>query len=536
MRVAVVSTLDARGGAPLMALRLHRALLAEGVRSTYVVRYRTVPDEPIEHLAGAGSSEEQGTDALGALDALTRARPVLRRLLREEVEANRSERTNTFFSLPTEGFDLAGFAPIAAADVVNLHWVAEFATPETVARLLAVKPVVWTLHDQNPLTGGCHYDAGCEGWLADCAPCPQLACDRGLPAETLARKRALWTTSLTQRLAFVSPSRWLAECARRSPLLGGARVATIHNSLDLHAYAPPAKGKAAAKAALGLPPEAVVFCCGSSLSDERRKGLPELAAALAHFLDSRTRLKDAPAVRLLTFGPPSPLLQTEALAALPRTDLGALHGDAALAAAYAAADLFVLPSLEDNLPNTMVEAMACGVPVLAFAAGGMADFIEDGATGRLVPAGDAHALGEALVDLGAAPERLEAMGRRARSHVERHCDPAVQTQTYLELFEAMHRVASAAPAAAPAAAPSAAESPAFLGPSCTPRLFEAYQRAAHAELTERDAELTRLHQAAVERDALREELAGVRASIPYRLGRALTSPARLLRDRLRSGS
>jgi glycosyltransferase involved in cell wall biosynthesis len=308
--------------------------------------------------------------------------------------------------------------------------VAFYQSPVTLRRLFALgKPVVWTLHDMWPFTGGCHYSASCEKYKTDCARCPQLADDPfDLPAAVLRDKVELFRGA---NLTIVTPSRWLAACARESRLFKGVRVEVIPNALETELYQPLPKQEA--KKALGIPTDAVTLLFGAENAEERRKGFQELVAAIGHCRESEAfrRLAAQGKIRVICFGRADAALSS---LGLPTVTLGYLTSDAEIARAYAAADLFVLPSLEDNLPNTMLEAMSCATPVVAFDVGGMPDMVTDGKTGRLVPAGDVRALGEAIASLVANPELRAAMGQNCRALMTGRYDLKHQARSYLELY------------------------------------------------------------------------------------------------------
>ncbi len=156
---------------------------------------------------------------------------------------NRTELSNTFFSLSYPGWDISRLPLAQAADVINLHWVADFQSPPTLKRLFEVgKPVVWTLHDQWAFTGGCHYSAGCEGYRSSCTGCPQLREDPyDLPAAILGDKLDAFRNA---KLTIVTPSHWMAECARSSRAFRDVPVRVIPNGLETDIFQPASKARA----------------------------------------------------------------------------------------------------------------------------------------------------------------------------------------------------------------------------------------------------------------------------------------------------
>ncbi|MBW1792396.1 MAG: glycosyltransferase [Deltaproteobacteria bacterium] len=347
------------------------------------------------------------------------------------INSHRADISNTLFSLPYPGYDLSALPMVQAADIINLHWVAWYQSPLTLRKLFATgKPVVWTLHDQWAFTGGCHYSAGCEEYCHGCADCPQLADDPfGLPAAVLKDKLRFFEDA---NLTIVTPSRWMADCARQSRLFKDLRVEVIPNSLETDVFSP--QPKLEAKESIGIAAETITILFGGEDSSERRKGFRELKAVIKYCLkDARFQnLVKNDRIKMICFGRLSDEL--EALG-IPVVQLGYLDSDEKISAAYSSADIFILPSLEDNLPNTMLEAMSCGTPVVAFDVGGMPDGIINGVTGQLVPMGDVKEMGKAILSLMFNTEQREWMGKECRKKVEEQYRIDIQAQRYLELYQ-----------------------------------------------------------------------------------------------------
>lgn len=259
------------------------------------------------------------------------------------------------------------------ARIVHLHWLASSLLRIEDLSGLRV-PVVWTLHDTWAFTGGCHYTGECGGFRAKCGRCPQLGSesDNDLSSAIWHRKQSAYANL---NLTVVAPSHWLAEVARQSSLLAGCRIEVIPNGLDTDVYRP--LDKAAAKAFLGVDPKHPVLLFGAQWLTDRRKGGDLLAAALAQIEFPCT---------LLTFG--EGLLSIDSNPTLTVRALGSLSDDVALALMYSAADVFLCPSREDNLPNTVAEAMACGTPCVAFDVNGLPDMITHQVNGWLAKAFD----------------------------------------------------------------------------------------------------------------------------------------------------
>lgn len=390
MNIALVSSYELEGGAARAAQRLFEALRGAGHDATMQVLYRSSADPHVRGAAGttarlAARMRWRADQAPGALLGLQRGD----------------------FSLNWLSAGLAQRLRGLAADVVHLHWVnAGFVSLGEIASLPG--PVVWTAHDMWPFTGGCHYDAGCGRFESEgCSPCPMQK--RGLalalPRQRLTAKvRASGSTSLR----FICPSRWMASVAQRSPVARGRAVQVIPNAIDTTRFKP--IDPSAARQLFGLPPDRAVLLFGAVNAEaDARKGYAQLDAALR--LLQQRGLHEG--LLLCVFG--SVTRGDGTLHGIPVRHVGHLHDDESLVALYSAADLFVAPSLQDNLPNTVLEANACGLPSMAFDVGGMADLVEHGVSGWLAAARDAAALADGIAHALKHPSWRQSAGLAARA-------------------------------------------------------------------------------------------------------------------------
>lgn len=393
MNIAVFSTDAVQGGAARAMRRLVAGLRQRGHRVDVFC------------LASGGDL----VDAIGVHPvADATARTAAWFLSGPYVGNRRTPVSNTYFSAQAVGCALAEIPELTGYDILNVHWVAEFLSAGGLAALARIgPPVVFTLHDMAPFTGGCHYAAGCEGFAAACRPCPQL---RGDPLRLTARVIASKREGLNHpNVAAVSPSHWLAEEARRSGVFARERVHVLPNAVEADVFTP--TDRLAARAAFGLRPEDRVLLCGAHHAGEKRKGFDFLVPILRAVCEDPRgdRLRDDGRLVLTSFGSAAPEL---ALPGVTLHDLGYIADDRRLALAYAAADVVVVPSREDNLPNIMLESLACGTPVAAFAIGGIPDVVIDGVNGRLAPPFDTTALARGIVDLVTEPGEWRGAARR----------------------------------------------------------------------------------------------------------------------------
>jgi glycosyltransferase involved in cell wall biosynthesis len=302
--------------------------------------------------------------------------------------------------------------------LAHLHWVGHgLLRVEEIGRLRC--PIVWTLHDTWAFTGGCHYTSDCVGFKKECGHCPQLGSsdDEDL-SRMLMRRKAKAFRDLN--LTIVTPSQWLAKLAERSSLFAGRRIEVIPNGLDTNAFAP--VSRTAARAYLRLPDELPVILFGAHWLLDPRKGSDLLCEALSILAKKCT---------LLTFGEGQ--LQLSSSHNVRSIPLGNLTDAASLALAYSAADVFVCPSREDNLPNTVAEALACGTPCVAFDVNGLPDMITHKVNGWLASPFDPSALADGILWILSHPNP-DQLSRAARAKAVAEYSLDVMSSRYGALY------------------------------------------------------------------------------------------------------
>jgi glycosyltransferase involved in cell wall biosynthesis len=313
-------------------------------------------------------------------------------------------------------------------DVINVHNIHDADLPATLPMELSRRtPVVWTLHDMWAFTATCVYSYDCTGYVTGCTTaCPQSGKAPAMPAAKVPfafdeRRQAL---RLAGQIAFATPSRWLAVQAQLG-MLHDHNVTAIPNSLDLDVFRP--IDRAAARASLGIPDDApVLLSAAMSLRDER-KG--------AKYLLDAMKLLPQEKVTWVTLGSgDAPTLP----ARVRHHVIGPARDERLLAQVYSAADVHVLPTLADNLPNVLLEAAACGTPSVAFHTGGVPEVVVNDLTGWTTPVGDSAALARAIehaIDMG---QRDETNVRQScRAYAESRYGGRTQAFSYLKLFHSL---------------------------------------------------------------------------------------------------
>jgi glycosyltransferase involved in cell wall biosynthesis len=308
-----------------------------------------------------------------------------------------------------------------APDLVQLHWIcAGFMQLETLASLPG--PLVWRLADMWPLAGAEHYVGRDvryrEGYTKELRP----EGERGPDLNRWVWNRKLKTFARIKDLTIVAPSRWLARCAQQSVLLRDRRVEVIPTGQDTSIYRP--MPRAVARSVLGLPLAAKFVMTASMGLGEKRKGVALLLKALESLRGRNYQL-------LLLGDPPATLPQLP----VPARWIGRLNDDVSLALAYSAANVFVAPSTEENLANTVIEAMACGVPCVAFNVGGMPDIIRPDQNGYLAEPFDTDELACGIVAILESAEAYERFSQEARQTVVAEFSAELQARKFAALYE-----------------------------------------------------------------------------------------------------
>lgn len=366
MKVVHLNTSDT-GGAAMAAINLHLALLEQGVGSHLLTLNRTRTDLPGH--AAVDPFLLRGTPIRDRLLYKARRALELSGLVddRSNTPFNRNLRTDPggleIFTLPYSWFDVLQHPLVQQADLVHLHWVGYGMIDHRRFFGRCTKPIVWTMHDMNPFTAGSHHTDGDLGFREGPDRSPQLR-QPHMAARYWNYKHAAVAPLPPARLKLVAPSQWLAAHAESSAMFRGRRVAVIPNGFDTAVFRQ--QDRSAAREALGLPRNDAVILFNAQDVDNPRKGMPLLLEAL-----QGNGLGHA---RLLCIGSPGKLARTDRSIHFT----GQLNDTSTIARCYAAADLFVLPSLAENLPNTVAEAHLCGIPVVAFRVGGIPEQVHAG--------------------------------------------------------------------------------------------------------------------------------------------------------------
>lgn len=422
MNILHFSATDTRGGAAKAAYHLHVSLRAAGHTSRMIVREKQTNDPDVRRAA-------------------VTIKPTFLQLLKQRLLMLRENLPAASYTFNFDAiFDLDPRPFFSyqqgTVDVIYLHWITGLLTVEIIANLYAHYrcPIIWILMDQEPVTGGCHYSFGCDGFTRQCGNCPQLKNLRG-PKD---RTRVVWLRKQKHLsnipLTFVAPTTWVAARVKESSLFRNHRVEVIPLAIDHTVFRP--FDQQIARDLLHLPQDKKVIFFGASSLADRRKGIKFLLEAFQQLSSAvaRDRPDLAEKILLLIVG----RLDVDFRDSLPfpSQHVRYFHDDVTLALAYQAADVFVCPSIEDAGPMMIPQAMLCGTPVAAFNSGGAPDLIETMKTGYLATYKDTSDLANGIYCLLTA-DNLAAIRQAAHEAALAKHAPAVVAVQHSKLYSSL---------------------------------------------------------------------------------------------------
>ena len=415
LKVVHLNTYDGNGGAGRACRRLNRALLNKGIDSKIIVHYK-FGENPAIKTFNTNFIEKAYTAAT---------------IIMERVMAKRYLKPlRTPFSFTWFGRSVIHHPDVVAADIIHLHWINHgFLNPKHLAEITKLnKPIVWTFHDSNAFTGGCHVRYTCDHYKRECGNCPLL---KNAGPDDISRRIWLQKNTAYAKMDFsvIAPSAWMLNSVAESSLMKGKQAYQIPNTLKTELFKPADKKQA--KQLLGFDPDKFIFLSGFMPS---RK---DLHKGTQYLLDSLEMLKQrlgskADAIELVVFGNRN----VDDVPDFPfkTTFLGTISDDKKLATCYAAADAYLIPSLEDNLPYTVMESLACGTPVIAFTTGGIPDMVQHQYNGYLAEYRSVESLTDGMQWIINYPDQ-EKLQQQARQTVMAKFAEDVIADKHIELYQ-----------------------------------------------------------------------------------------------------
>lgn len=369
MRVLIVNTSERTGGAAVAASRLMKALNNNGVKAKMLVR-----DKESDSLTVVGLPKSPMLHWHFLWERLV----IFCRLHFSRKHLFEIDIANT-------GSDITKLREFQEADVIHLHWINQgMLSLNGICKILrSGKPVVWTMHDIWPATGICHLTLGCHYFVNRCANCKYLPGGGGsndLASRIWQKKQQM---QVDENIYYVACSRWLESEAKTSALLKGQKITSIPNPIDTHIYKKGSKEEARQR--LGLPLDKKLILFASQRVTNENKGM-------SYLIEACRQLSDQCEVVILG----GHAEEVEAQLPMKAYPLGYVNEEQRIVDVYNAADVFVLPSLSENLPNTIMEAMACGVPCVAFKVGGIPEEIDHLKNGYVAAYRDAEDLAKGI--------------------------------------------------------------------------------------------------------------------------------------------
>ena len=407
MKILIVNTSERTGGAAVAANRLMKALNNCGVKAKMLVRDKETDALTVSELP---SSPHQRWNFLWERLCI---------FLRMHSRKHLFE-----VDIANAGSDITRLREFQEADIIHLHWINQgMLSLGGIRKILrSGKPVVWTMHDIWPATAICHVTLDCRHFTTQCRNCrllPGKGSAHDLSASVWQKKQRMLEG---ENIYFVACSRWLESEAKKSALLEGQKITSIPNPIDTHIYKRGVKEEARKR--LGLPLDKQLVLFASQRVTMVNKGMQYLIEACRLLTDIK------PGVVILG-GHAEELTARLPLEAYP---LGYVNDEKRIVDVYQAVDVFVLPSLSENLPNTIMEAMACGVPCVGFKVGGIPEEIDHQRNGYVAAYRDAEDLARGIRWILTEAD-AEALSRQAVEKVVRHYSQQSVAMKYLEVYQ-----------------------------------------------------------------------------------------------------
>ena len=413
MRVLIINTSERTGGAAVAANRLMEALNNNGVKAKMLVRQKET-----DSITVVGLRHQW----LQRWRFLWERWCIFRHLHWRRDHLFEIDIANT-------GANITSLREFAEADIIHLNWINQgmLSLNDIQSILASGKPVVWTMHDMWPATAICHYTKGCKAFATECRNCrllPGGGSRNDLSNKVWKRKKRKLSG---QNIVFVTCSRWLEGQAKQSNLLQGQRIVSIPNCIDTHSFRPCDKRKA--RESLNLPIDKRIILFVSQRVTDDRKGMSYLIEAVEKIVNERPEWKENTAIAILG-GHASDFQER---LPLPVYALGYISDENRIVSVYGAADIFVIPSLEDNLPNTVMEALACGVPCVGFKTGGIPEMIDHMVNGYIAESRNVDDLAKGISWVLDNPDR-ENMSRQALKKVVSSYSQNSVAMKYIDVY------------------------------------------------------------------------------------------------------
>lgn len=412
MKVLLVNTSERTGGAAIACNRLMEALNHNGVKAKMLVRDKQTTST---YAASIPKGIKQKFDFVWERGVI--------------FLHNRLNKKGIFqVDIANTGTDITRMKEFQEADIIHLHWTNQgFLSLEGLDKILhSGKKIVITMHDQWYFTGICHYSSECKRYQSLCTDCPQLkGIFKDISQSIFKKKQAMYSSS---HITFVGCSQWIADMARLSILTKGQTVTSIPNAIDTNTFSP--KDWKLSRRAFGLPEDKKLILFGAQRITDERKGFKYLVEACKIIKEQHPGA--ASEIGIVVVGGKSEAI-SNALP-LPVFTVPYISEESEMVKLYNAVDIYVTPSLQDNLPNTIVEAMACGIPCVGFRVGGIPEMIDHEANGYVAEYRDANDFAQGIL-WTLAIENYTELSNAARAKALNTYSESAVAKKYIEVYD-----------------------------------------------------------------------------------------------------
>lgn len=411
MKILHICTWDTDSGAAIAAMRHMEAMRYAGYDSKMLVLLKNSGD----------------ANVFSAVD--NKWLQLIRRSYYGRRNSSKFEFWNPYadWSYSCFGFDISNHPKVKEADTVILHWVnSNFLSIKGIGNLISRHPnVYWFLHDMWPMTGGCHYALGCEKFKARCQKCPMFnnrsGSDKIKDASYLQFQEKLDNWVARGDIKVLAPSKWLCDEARASKVFANRECRILRNPVPVNIFKP--LDKELARKALNLPLDKGLILFGAASATNAYKGWRYLSQALSNMYSSSNGC--------VVFGNNTNDISIYNTS-LPVYPVGKFRDSISLSMLYSAADVFVTPSIADNYPNVLIEAMACGTPCIGFNIGGIPEIINDKVSGIVVNDVSSDSLASAIQSF--FEERKESYSIEAYNQIRQNNSYEALRENYNSIF------------------------------------------------------------------------------------------------------
>ena len=382
MKVLIVNTFD-KGGAANACLRLHEGLIQQGVESKVLLKHKQKSLQQTYEFNQINKPKSKFQLIKHKCLSFFRVIGLIKKPKETPKQQFFKHRQLglELFSFPESSLDITSSPLYNEADIINLHWVSNFLDYDSFFRN-NTKPIVWTLHDMNPFTGGEHYLETFLGMDTSGNPIPRILTNE---EQLVANKNLILkqkAIKYSSNINIVAPSKWLCQAAKNSTVFKALDVHCIPYGINSEIFQP--RDQNYSRNILNIPKDKTVFLFVADSIDNHRKGYAYLKKAL--------KMMQNDDVVLCAVGSKNSGLDSFKNI----IELGNINDELLMSIAYSAADVFVIPSLMDNLPNTVLESLMCGTPVIGFPVGGITDMIKNEQNGLLAKSISSQSLLECL--------------------------------------------------------------------------------------------------------------------------------------------